>query len=337
MKRLHFLLLGLLVSLTIAAVSPTLPPTRLIAGNSSVTIVTNGVNNFTLTAGGGNPATNLVVRQSSGNALTVNTNVLVVATNKVGFGNAVPLAPIHVGDYTAMGSADAQVLIAREVSNGSGSGNAHAFADNTLVQRSGSIGYNSFDAKAIFGGGVDYDHYAGYQSRLSYNNTPGVMLNYYGYHDALSVGSGTVKTNFGVYLLDPAGGGVVEENYGVYIAPKNVGTVANYSIYADGTNKSVFGGTVKVGQLQFSATAAGAADVGVFRYSGDVIEINNGTIGNRRDLMLRALWDAGGNQVVSARQAAVADAAGGAVIDVEARAALNDLLAKLRTHGLIAP
>ena len=278
-----------------------------------------------------------MVRQSSGNALTVNTNVLVVATNKVGFGTALPLAPIHVGAYTAMGSVDAQVLIAREVSNGSGSGNAHAFADNTLVQRSGSIGYNSFDAKAIFGGGVDYDHYAGYQSRLSYNNTPGVMLNYYGYHDALSVGSGTVKTNFGVYLLDPAGGGIVEENYGVYIAPKNVGTVANYSIYADGTNKSVFGGPVKMGQLQFSATAAGAADVGLVRYAPDLLMVSDGGTSARRDLMLRELWDIGGNKVVGSRQAAVADAAGGVVIDAEARAALNDLLAKLRTHGLIAP
>jgi hypothetical protein len=45
-----------------------------------------------------------------------------------------------------------------------------------------------------------------------------------------------------------------------------------------------------------------------------------------------------GNQVVGARGAAIADAAGGAVIDVEARAALNALLAALRPagHGLIA-
>lgn len=51
MQRIHFLLLGLLVSLTIAAVAPSLPPTRIIAGNSSVVVVTNGVNSFTLTAG----------------------------------------------------------------------------------------------------------------------------------------------------------------------------------------------------------------------------------------------------------------------------------------------
>jgi hypothetical protein len=36
------------------------------------------------------------------------------------------------------------------------------------------------------------------------------------------------------------------------------------------------------------------------------------------------------------QQAAIADASGGSTVDTEARAALNDLLAKLRTLGLIA-
>ena len=49
--------------------------------------------------------------------------------------------------------------------------------------------------------------------------------------------------------------------------------------------------------------------------------------------MLRALWDTSGNQVVSARQAAVADATDAASVITQ----LNSLLAKLRTHGLIAP
>ena len=43
-----------------------------------------------------------------------------------------------------------------------------------------------------------------------------------------------------------------------------------------------------------------------------------------------------GTQVVGARGAAVADASGGATIDAEARTAINTLLARLRTHGLIA-
>lgn len=43
-----------------------------------------------------------------------------------------------------------------------------------------------------------------------------------------------------------------------------------------------------------------------------------------------------GTQVLAAQGAAVADASGGATIDAEARTAINTLLARLRTHGLIA-
>ena len=44
----------------------------------------------------------------------------------------------------------------------------------------------------------------------------------------------------------------------------------------------------------------------------------------------------GGNQVVGPQLAAVADAAGGTVIDTEARAAIAAILDRLRQHGLIA-
>lgn len=43
-----------------------------------------------------------------------------------------------------------------------------------------------------------------------------------------------------------------------------------------------------------------------------------------------------GTQVVGAQGASIADASGGTVIDAEARTALNALLARIRTHGLIA-
>jgi hypothetical protein len=44
----------------------------------------------------------------------------------------------------------------------------------------------------------------------------------------------------------------------------------------------------------------------------------------------------GGDQVLGARLGAVADPTGGTVTDVEARAAIAAILARLRTHGLIA-
>jgi hypothetical protein len=44
----------------------------------------------------------------------------------------------------------------------------------------------------------------------------------------------------------------------------------------------------------------------------------------------------GGNQVVGARLVAVADPAGGTIVDAEARTAIVAILARLRSHGLIA-
>ena len=102
MKRIHYLLLGLLVSLTIAAVSPGLPPTRIIAGNSTVVVVTNGVNSFTLTASGGvgtsnGLATNLSVYSSGAAApLIVNTNQLIVTNGYVGIGTANPVSTFAI-------------------------------------------------------------------------------------------------------------------------------------------------------------------------------------------------------------------------------------------------
>lgn len=44
----------------------------------------------------------------------------------------------------------------------------------------------------------------------------------------------------------------------------------------------------------------------------------------------------GGEKVVGARQAAVAEATGGTLVDAEARLAITQILACLRAHGLIA-
>ena len=95
MKHTLFLLPTLALAFAaLAQPSPTLPPTRLAPG-SGVTITTNGVNNFTISASGGSSvtnlgngsntllATNLSVVASAGNALTVNTNALRVDTNSV--------------------------------------------------------------------------------------------------------------------------------------------------------------------------------------------------------------------------------------------------------------
>ena len=48
------------------------------------------------------------------------------------------------------------------------------------------------------------------------------------------------------------------------------------------------------------------------------------------------VYQVSGTQVVKSQEAAVADASGGATIDAEARTAINSLLGRIRSHGLIA-
>lgn len=54
------------------------------------------------------------------------------------------------------------------------------------------------------------------------------------------------------------------------------------------------------------------------------------------DLNISGVYKVGDTQVITSQQPAIPDATGGAVIDSEARAALNLVLAALRTHGLIS-
>ncbi len=62
----------------------------------------------------------------------------------------------------------------------------------------------------------------------------------------------------------------------------------------------------------------------------------SGTINSTGAINTAAVYKVADTQVVSSRGAAVPDAAGGATIDVQARTAINTLLARLRVHGLIS-
>lgn len=89
--------------------------------------------------------------------------------------------------------------------------------------------------------------------------------------------------------------------------------------------------TLTVVNAATARTALGAAASGV---NTDITQLNGAS-----QVDVSGQYEVGGTQVVGAQGAAVPDAAGGAVIDVEARAALNALLAELRAatgHGLIA-
>jgi hypothetical protein len=115
----------------------------------------------------------------------------------------------------------------------------------------------------------------------------------------------------------------------------NVSASGSYSLAGSGSPEGVV--TATVGST-FMRTNGGAVTSFYVKESGSG---NTGwsapyTTGNDINLSSGKVFKVNGTQVVGAQGAAVADASGGVVIDAEARTALNDLLAKLRTHGLIA-
>lgn len=115
MKRILLLLLPLLALPALGQPSPGVPPTRIIAG-SGIAVTTNGFNNFTIATGAGTLGTNnlnanqfeagttnvniksgalttnLNVKATAGNALTINTNALVVDTNNVSMAGTLTLS-----------------------------------------------------------------------------------------------------------------------------------------------------------------------------------------------------------------------------------------------------
>lgn len=121
------------------------------------------------------------------------------------------------------------------------------------------------------------------------------------------------------------------------------GVGANLTI-AGGNGRGGAGGSL----ILSTYTTAGAATIGtlttrwtVAAATGDFIPGLNATysIGNNDSNCYKVFSSAfysGILQVVGPQEAAVADASGGATVDNEARTAINSLLARMRSHGLIA-
>lgn len=144
------------------------------------------------------------------------------------------LAPIHVGNRNVLNSTDAQILIARNIGNTAGEylGSGHAFSDGSLLNRSGFVSYNSFDARINIGGTYNYGHYAAFQASPTISTT-GQIDNIYNLFTSTDQTSGTIVRNFGAYLASPTGNVNIISNYGVYADTSTRGTV-NYGGYYRG-------------------------------------------------------------------------------------------------------
>jgi hypothetical protein len=82
--------------------------------------------------------------------------------------------------------------------------------------------------------------------------------------------------------------------------------------------------------IQNAVTARGALGAAAAGVNTDITQLNGAS-----QVDVTTAYKVAGTKVVGAQQPAIPDAAGGVTIDVEARAALNTLLAELRLHGLI--
>jgi len=196
-------------------------------GNSfgaTAVLGTNDANDLQLETGG---TTKLTIQNSTGN---------------VGIGTTGPSALLHIGS-APLASVDPGLLLARTIN--SGTGNARGFEEASLVSRTGTIGYNSYDAIPTFTGST-FDHYAGFQSRPVINIS-GTMNNLYGAYTYANLTAGTVTNYHGYYVANPLGAGTATNVYGLYVASLTKGVTDNFAVYTAGTTKSYFGGNVGIG------------------------------------------------------------------------------------------
>lgn len=147
---------------------------------------------------------------------------------------------------------DAAVILSQN--RGPGSPTGHGYVDLTAMYNSGGTAYNSFDARADFGG-YAYDHYAAFQSRPTIGST---ISNIYGLYAVASMNTGSVATNvYTAYAADAVGLGSVTNQYGLYTEPLTKGT-NNFGVYTDGTTPSYFGGNVTTGGVYLNQNGANA-------------------------------------------------------------------------------
>lgn len=220
----------------------------------------------------------------------------IFTTDRVSIGNnnATGTDYLSVGNATNGSTADAKVLINHNLDDASGSGNSHAFTDETIITRTGDIGYNSFQAKADIN--VEFDHYNGFQTDVEVNtSTTGIVRG--ARHSAY--GSGSAEEFRGIEIYDPSL--TIDKAYGLFINKIDNGTSFNRAI-------KTFGGLIEF------ANNTTTGDIEVLRISRNQV-----SAGNKQTIS----FVVGGSEVVAGE--IVSEWKGGGDSDLKFNTTLNNV------------
>ncbi|MBU8893571.1 MAG: DUF1566 domain-containing protein [Bacteroidales bacterium] len=167
-------------------------------------------------------------------------------------------------------SADASLIIQRSITGDGNSmfsgGNTHAFVDESTINRSnttgGGIGYNSFDNKILINGAFQYDHIAGFQSRINYTSS-GMVDRLTAFQALPTQNGGTASRVTGFEVRDPLGTGTITLNYGLYVKTLTRG----------GTNAAIVVGDSDVDQTLIQVGVTGTPEF-IWDESEDAFDFN---------------------------------------------------------------
>lgn len=173
------------------------------------------------------------------------------------------LAPIVVGDLGVNNSSDSQILVSRQIGN-SPAGNAHTFSDSSDFNRSGTVAFNSYDARTTVSGSNNYDHYAAFQNGPTYRGS-GTLTDLFGYVSVPAISAGTITNNNNIRIEEIAStGGSVTNTYGVLIDTLAVAS-NNWAIYSKGAaTKSFFNGPIGIGRDPGTAKLSVQGNAGAY-------------------------------------------------------------------------
>lgn len=121
--------------------------------------------------------------------------------------------------------------------------NFHGFEDwNVITPDTPNLGYSSFDSRTEITGSGNNSHFVGYQSRNIYTSS-GNITSYWDDYNTGSVhnGAGTVALHRGLHISDIGGTGTVTTNYGIYIDSITRGAT-NHALYIAGGASYLGGG-----------------------------------------------------------------------------------------------